>query len=76
MQIPSRPIQPNFSKNEPLYVEAYHTLFSGTGIHFLNEGNSISRDDYGYTFSLSILLQIYLLIAQGIEISWNTEAYD
>ncbi|KYN38950.1 hypothetical protein ALC56_06672 [Trachymyrmex septentrionalis] len=51
MQIPSRPIQPNFSKNDPLYVEAYHTLFSGTGIHFLNEGNSISRDDYanGYT---------------------------
>ncbi|XP_018352006.1 PREDICTED: uncharacterized protein F54H12.2-like [Trachymyrmex septentrionalis] len=50
MQIPSRPIQPNFSKNE-LYIEAYHTLFSGTGIHFLNEGNSISRDDYanGYT---------------------------
>jgi len=51
MQIPSRPIQPNFSKNDPLYVEAYHTLFSGTGIHFLNEGNSISKDDYanGYT---------------------------
>ena len=51
MQIPSRPLQPNFSKDEPLYVEAYHTLFSGTGIHFLNEGNSISKDDYanGYT---------------------------
>ncbi|XP_011859483.1 PREDICTED: uncharacterized protein F54H12.2-like [Vollenhovia emeryi] len=51
MQIPSRPLQPNFSKDEPLYVEAYHTLFSGTGIHFLNEGNSINREDYaeGYT---------------------------
>jgi len=36
-QIPSRPIQLNFSKDEPLYV-AYHTLFSG--IHFLNEVNS------------------------------------
>jgi len=35
MQIPSRPLQPNFSKEEPLYVEAYHTLFSGTGIYFL-----------------------------------------
>nr|XP_012235908.1 PREDICTED: uncharacterized protein LOC105680053 [Linepithema humile] len=46
-----RPLQPNFSKDEKLYVEAYHTLFSGTGIHFLNEGNSISREDYaqGYT---------------------------
>ncbi|XP_070168316.1 uncharacterized protein F54H12.2-like [Polyergus mexicanus] len=51
MQIPSRPLQPVFSPEEPLYVEAYQTLFTGTGIHFLNEGNSISRDDYskGYT---------------------------
>lgn len=50
-QIPSRPLQPAFSEEEPLYIEAYQTLFSGTGIHFLNEGNSISRDDYfkGYT---------------------------
>ena len=23
MQIPNRPLQPNFSKDEPLYVEAY-----------------------------------------------------
>lgn len=51
VQIPSRPLQPNFTKDASLYVEAYHTLFSGTGIHFLNEGNSISRNDYaeGYT---------------------------
>ncbi|KAL6417407.1 hypothetical protein ACFW04_013682 [Cataglyphis niger] len=51
MQIPSRPLQPAFSAEELLYVEAYQTLFTGTGIHFLNEGNSISRDDYskGYT---------------------------
>jgi len=52
MQIPRRPIQSNFSKNDPLYVEAYHTLFSGTGIHFLNEGNSISRDDYANSYTL------------------------
>ncbi|XP_011630862.1 uncharacterized protein F54H12.2-like [Pogonomyrmex barbatus] len=52
VQIPSRPLQPNFSKDHPLYVEAYNTLFSGTGNHFLNEGNSISREDYakGFTF--------------------------
>ncbi|XP_025159939.1 uncharacterized protein F54H12.2-like [Harpegnathos saltator] len=50
-QIPSRPLQLKFSGNEILYAEAYHTLFSGTGIHFLNETNSISRKDYsaGYT---------------------------
>jgi len=66
MQIPSRPIQPNFSKNNPLYIEAYHTffsliLFSGTGIHFLNEGNCISRDDYanGYTlFAFDLTLDL------------------
>ena len=28
MQIPSRSIQSNFSKDESLYVEAYHTLLS------------------------------------------------
>ncbi|XP_039315427.1 uncharacterized protein F54H12.2-like [Solenopsis invicta] len=52
MQIPSRPLQPSFKKDEPLYIEAYHTLFSGTGIHFLNEGNSISRDDYSNGYCL------------------------
>lgn len=52
VQIPSRPLQPNFSKEEPLYVEAFHTLFSGTGVHFLNEGNSISRDDYSNGYCL------------------------
>src|SRR5436309_1881370 len=37
-------------QKNPLNVEAYHTLFSGTGIHFLNEGNSINRDySKGYT---------------------------
>ncbi|XP_011630458.1 uncharacterized protein F54H12.2-like [Pogonomyrmex barbatus] len=51
MQIPSRSLQPNFSKDEPLYIKAYNTLFSGTGIHFLNEGNSISREDYADGFT-------------------------
>lgn len=45
MQIPSKPLQPDYSVDKS-YVEAYHTLFSGTGIHFLNQGNSISREDY------------------------------
>ncbi|XP_071580632.1 uncharacterized protein F54H12.2-like [Temnothorax nylanderi] len=48
------PLQPSFSRDEPLYVEAYHTLFSGTGIHFLNEGNSISREDYAEGFTLFV----------------------
>ncbi|XP_033218153.1 uncharacterized protein F54H12.2-like [Belonocnema kinseyi] len=44
-QIPSEPLQPSFG-DKKFYVEAYHTLFSGTGIHFLNEGNNIDRDNY------------------------------
>ncbi|XP_077265652.1 uncharacterized protein F54H12.2-like [Temnothorax americanus] len=52
IQIPSRPLQPSFSKDEPLYVEVYHTLFSGTNIHFLNKGNSISRENYAEGFTL------------------------
>ncbi|XP_011145856.2 uncharacterized protein F54H12.2-like [Harpegnathos saltator] len=50
-QIPSILLQHKFSGNEMFYAEAYHTLFSGAGIHFLNETNSISREDYpaGYT---------------------------
>lgn len=45
VQIPSKPLQPDFNSNMG-YVEAYHTLFSGTGIHFLNEGNNITRESY------------------------------
>jgi len=49
-QIPSKPLTPDFDNHE--YIEAYHTLFSGTGIHFRDEGNDISRADYpdGYCF--------------------------
>ncbi|XP_054290310.1 uncharacterized protein F54H12.2-like [Macrosteles quadrilineatus] len=46
VQIPSKPLQPEYSENKELSVMAYHTLFSGTGIHFLNMGNSITRSDY------------------------------
>jgi len=45
VQIPSKPLQPDFTKVGG-YVDAYHTLFSGTGIHFLNQGNCISRGSY------------------------------
>ena len=44
IQVPSKPLTPDFDKQ--LYADAYHTLFTGSGIHFLNEGNGISRTDY------------------------------
>lgn len=44
-QIPAKPIQTDFNTSKQ-FIHAYHTLFSGTGIHFLNEGNDISRNTY------------------------------
>ena len=35
-----------------LYVNAYHNLFFGTGIHYLNEGNLISREAYANGYCL------------------------
>lgn len=49
VQIPTKPLTPDFANN--LYAEAYQTLFTGSGIHFANSGNTISYKDYksGYT---------------------------
>lgn len=52
-QVPSRPLQPRFTGNNPLYVEAFHTLASGTGMHFLNESNGINRSNYSKGFFIT-----------------------
>ncbi|XP_045453451.1 uncharacterized protein F54H12.2-like [Melitaea cinxia] len=49
-QIPSKALQPSFGNN--IFTATYHTLFSGTGIHFLNEGNGISHDKYSKGYCL------------------------
>lgn len=52
VQVPSQPLTPDFTHaTAPSYLAAYHTLFSGTGLHFKDEGNSIPREEYpqGYT---------------------------
>lgn len=50
-QIPGKPLQPEFGGNEN-WVQSYHTLFSGTGIHFQNEGIEIDREAYAKGFCL------------------------
>ncbi|KAK3933074.1 hypothetical protein KUF71_017335 [Frankliniella fusca] len=42
--VPSQPLTPDFSKD--LYMECYNTLFTGTGIHWKDEGNGISWSNY------------------------------
>ncbi|XP_048507989.1 uncharacterized protein F54H12.2-like [Athalia rosae] len=45
IQIPLKALQPSFGKNG-VYVDTYHTSFSGTGVRFLNEGCGIGRLHY------------------------------
>lgn len=52
VQIPSKPLTPNYTKN--LYTRAYHTLFSGSGIHFSDHGNSISLEEYPNGYCLAV----------------------
>ena len=48
--IPSQPLTPNFRSG--LYMECYNTLFSGTGIHWKDEGNQIKYEDYARGLTL------------------------
>lgn len=51
VQIPSKPLTPDFSKNH--YIRSYHSLFDGCGLNFTDAGNCISRDDYPFGYCLS-----------------------
>lgn len=47
---PTQPLAPDFKNKQ--YLEAYNTLFSGTGLHWKDEGNSISFEDYIHGYVL------------------------
>ena len=49
-QVPAKPLQPNFETGS--YIRSYVNLFSATGKQSQDEGNGLSRDDFGqgYTF--------------------------
>ncbi|KAG8223664.1 hypothetical protein J437_LFUL001771 [Ladona fulva] len=68
-QIPSKPQQMDFT-NSKLHVMAYHTLFSGTGIHFLNEGNDISREIYAHGYCLTAF-DLSPDLSSKLHLHWN-----
>ena len=52
--------------NSPQFIEAYHTLFSGTGVFYANEGYTISRDNYPNGYCLFAIDLIPGLWAQFV----------
>ena len=44
-EMPFKPLQLSFGAN-PRYIEAFSTLFSGTGKMYYNTGNDISREEF------------------------------
>lgn len=49
-QFPAQPITPDYEHN--LHIDAYNTLFSGTGLHWKDEGNDITYSEYPHGFAL------------------------
>ena len=49
-QIPSKPLEPHFARER--YIRSYMGLFSASGKLFHDEGNEISRKDFGQGFTL------------------------
>ena len=49
-QVPAKPLQPNIENGS--YIRSYVNLFSATGKQAQDEGNELTRDDFGngYTF--------------------------
>ena len=48
--IPAKPLTPDFARNK--YIRSFYSLFAGIGKANSDEGNHISRDDYGKGYTL------------------------
>lgn len=70
VQFPAKPFQPIFAGDKREYIDCYQTMFTGSGIHFLNEGNNISREDYDQGFCL-FLFDLTPDLSAGENHFWN-----
>lgn len=52
-QVPSKPLQLCFNNELKLYIDTFHCLLSGTGIHFPNKGIGINRFNYAKKYFLT-----------------------
>lgn len=68
-QIPAKPLTPDFTSKK-LYADAFQTLFSGTGMHFMDLGNGISREDYPDGFCL-FAFDLSVDLSAGRNTHWN-----
>lgn len=50
--IPSQPLKPNFNQHE--YLQAYMTLFEGTGMLNADKGHGIHREDFSQGYALYV----------------------
>ena len=51
-EVPFKPLQLSYTAATIRYIEAYLTMFSGTGKLFYDTGNDISRDDFKDGYAL------------------------
>jgi hypothetical protein len=72
-QIPSKPLQSDFSSGNPSYISSYLTLFLGTNISFRDDGNCISRTQYPYGNCLHVFDITPDLSASGQHWSLNRQ---
>ena len=49
-QVPAKPLQPNFETGS--YIRSYVNLFSAIGKQAKDEGNDLSRDDFGQGYTI------------------------
>ena len=66
----NKPLQPDFVNASKKYIGMFNTIFSGTGIHFMNEGNGMTRETFPDGFCVAVFDLTADLSANSI-VHWN-----